>query len=131
MQSSGHAAITQLKIADYGGLGFELEGAADALRKLADAVEQEVRVCIAADDDGAGSVTAVRSNGLLVVSHTGPHVRLAGSASALKHFAQALRFVANGPRVPSSVKYHSHLEHYEGHSWIAEVSEPVVVVLAE
>lgn len=41
-----------------------------------------------------------------------------------------LRSVAAGPKIPSAVRYHAHLEHYPAHPWLAADSEPVVVTLS-
>jgi hypothetical protein len=106
--------------------GFELAAPAEALVRLADAMRDAVRVEVAAE---GGSVVVVLTDGPVVLSHVGRRVQVVGGRAGLDRFADTLRFVAAGPQVPSEVAYHLHVEHYEGHPWLASDSEPAVIVL--
>jgi hypothetical protein len=39
--------------------------------------------------------------------------------------------VADGPRAPSTVRFHTHVECYDGRPWIAAASDAVIVELVE
>ena len=62
------------------------------------------------------SVVVRLTDGPVVLSHVGRRVMVVGGRAGLDQFADALRFVAAGPQVPSEVAYHHHVEHYEGQS---------------
>jgi hypothetical protein len=111
--------------------GFDLEGTADALRQLADAVVRGATVEVFTDGGERGSVTAVAGTGPLVMTRAGPHVRLCGNMSSLELLAEALRSVARGRGQPSPVQLHAHVEYFPGHEWISEASDPLVIYLDE
>jgi hypothetical protein len=91
------------------GFGFELHGPSEALIQV-------IRVRLA-------------NEGPVTIRHQGFRVDIVGGRAALYQLADALRFVAAGPAVPSTASYHAHLEHYPGHLWLAAESEPVVLRL--
>jgi hypothetical protein len=112
------------------GVGFELWAPSEALRQLADAFSGEVLSAEITPDDGSVLIIRVTA-GPVVISHDGVRVEIVGGREALDELAVWLRFAADGPQVPSTVRYHVHIEHYPGHPWLAPASEPVVVTLSD
>jgi hypothetical protein len=108
--------------------GFELVATAEALVQLADAMREATRVEVGSD---TGAVVVLPSEGPVAFSHVGRRVEVVGGRSELDQFADALRFVAAGPALPSTVRYHLHIEYYDDHPWLAAHSEPAVIVLAD
>jgi hypothetical protein len=111
------------------GFGFELSGPSEALVQLADAFSGDVVSAEVTPDDGSVIVVRVANEGPVTIRHQGLRVDIVGGRAALDQLADALRFVAAGPAVPSTVPYHAHVEHYPGHPWLSAESEPVVVRL--
>lgn len=111
------------------GFGFELHGPSEALIQLADAFSGDVVSAEVTPDDGSVIRVRLANEGPVTIRHQGFRVDIVGGRAALDQLADALRFVAAGPAVPSTASYHAHLEHYPGHLWLAAESEPVVLRL--
>jgi hypothetical protein len=120
--------LPEIEIHDDG-IGFALHGPRDALTQLADAFSGDALSIEVTPDDGSVIVVRLADGGPVTMRHEGLKVDIVGGRAALDQLAVALRFVAAGPAIPSSVPYHAHVEHYPGHPWLAADSEPVVVGL--
>jgi hypothetical protein len=120
--------LPEIEIRDDG-IGFALHGPPEALIQLAEAFSGDIRSVEVTPDDGSVIVVRLADEGPVIMRHEGLQVDIVGGRAALDQLADALRFVAAGPAVPSSVPYHAHVEHYPGHPWLAADSEPVVVGL--
>jgi hypothetical protein len=115
-------------ISDCGEEGFDLEGDADSLRALAFAVESSAMIVVGSGR-ATGSIVVHRSGDTLAIAHKGSHVVISGSQRSLKLLASALRNVAAGPRTPSPVRFHAHIEYYPDHPWLGPESDAVAVYL--
>jgi hypothetical protein len=126
---SGDAFVPGITLS-HDDFGFNVEGKADALLALADAVERPMRVEVSSADGSPASLSVTLGSGPLVMSYDGNHARLVGNHASLHLLAQTLRNLAASP--PSRpVQRHGHIEYFPGHTWIAAESVPVIAYLAE
>jgi hypothetical protein len=109
--------------------GFDIEGDADALRHLADAIEQHALIEVSGSDGAPASLRVMPTPGLAVMSNKGNHATVAGNARSLQLLAANLRALADSGPSSSGLQRHSHLEYIPGHVWLAEDSVPVAAYL--
>jgi hypothetical protein len=107
------------------GPGFTLSGPRDALAQLADGiVVEDLKSMEVTPDDGSVITIRVESDGHPVeIKHSGQQVSIVGGRDTLSYLADSLRFLAASRRT----RDHLHIEHFAGHLWLSEYSEPIVV----
>jgi hypothetical protein len=120
--------ISGVTLIDRGQLGFDLEGDPDSLRALADSLATGEALRVSAKG-GQGLISIVRADGLTVMAHRSSHATFTGRQEHLDLLAETLRYVADGPSIPSPVQFHTHVEWYDGHPWLDPHTEPVVIHL--
>ncbi len=120
--------ISGVTLTDRGQLGFDLEGDAASLRALADSLATADAVEVSAKG-GHGLIRIVRSDGRMVMTHRSSHATFTGRQGHLDLLAETLRYVADGPLIPSPVQFHTHVEWYDGHPRLDPRTEPIVISL--
>ena len=61
--------------------------------------------------------------------HRRSKVLIFGDREHLRTLAATIRFVADGPATPSSVRFHAHVEWSAGHPWLDPHTEFAVISL--
>jgi hypothetical protein len=110
---------------------LSIEGDAGSLRELADALAV-ADVLTVSYEDGSGRIDIARAEGKLRIGYQPPNaMTLRGDAKSLDLLAQNVRFTADGPQQPSGVQYHSHIDYFPNHAWLAEDAVPLTIWLAD
>jgi hypothetical protein len=123
----------------YDDFGAELEGRADALRDLAEALrgagateERPLRIPTAPASPFLGYIQSLKitqTNDHVVVSRLGSQLIISGSPHGLEVLASVVDHVSDQDpieaRGPSA--YHIHIEYYPGHAYLKQGSLPLVV----
>lgn len=126
---AAHEVIEGIRV-DGDAEDLNVEGDSESLRLLADSLAS-AEVVTVRFENSKGRILIMRDDGNVKIEFEPPNgLVLRGSQRALSFLADALRFTANGPQQPSTIAYHSHIDFFPDHMWLAEESAPLTVSLA-